>query len=99
MGQSCKDPCRSTSVGTHASSYNSDKRKICLQFHIIRIYDPVDPGDHLLLLLGKLILMDIDRHSIDPGRDMFKSDPLLFQHLKDFSAKSDLGIHHGFFNI
>ena len=99
MGQSCKDPCRSAPVGTHASSNNSDKGKICLQLHIIRIYDPVDPCDHLLLLLSKFVLMDKDRHRIDPGRHMFKSDPLLFQHLKDFSAKSDLGIHHGFFNI
>ena len=38
--------------------------------------------------------MDENGHRIDPGRHMFEGDAVLLKDLKDFSPKTDFGVHH-----
>ena len=55
--------------------------------------------DYLLFFFFKLILMNINRHRIDSGWNMFKADSLVFKYLKNFSSKTNFTVHHGLFNI
>src|SRR5699024_10818059 len=43
--------------------------------------------------------MHIHRHGIDTGRNVFKINALLFKHLKNLTAESNLAVHHGYLDI
>ena len=97
--QRCKNTSCSTTVCPHATSYDCDQSQPGFKIKRIRLYGTVNSGDHILLLLHELRLMNDNGKRIDSGRHMLKGNAVLLKYLQHLSSKTDLGVHLIFFDI
>ena len=99
MRQRGEDPAHRPSLRLHAPPHDSDQRKVRLDLYVIGIHRLADAGQDILLLVGKLRLMNHHIQRVDPGGHMFKRNIILLKYLEHFSPKTDLRIHHILLNI
>ena len=99
MSQGRENSSCSTTVRLHGTSYHCYQRHITFNLQIIRVDRSLDSCQYLLLFLLKLILMNNNTHGIDTGRNMFKGNTLFFKLFQNLTAKTNLRVHHIFFNI